>query len=169
MGIAPWYEWLDPRGHWLSRLHRRKRTSGAPLRSSGRQQMHVGAVQPRASSGIASRSSRGCTDFNPDLPEHLLVGEPPAVYRPAEPSLLGPANDRDERSGEAGRGKRLGGDNPDSRDRTSGAIRDDRLLTAIGDPYDSRNGQIGIACAAKKAVRSAQTVGLRPQKSQLSE
>ncbi len=92
----------------------------------------------------------------------FLVREPPAIYRPAEPSLLGPAKDRDERSGEAGRGKGLRGDNSDSRNRTSGAIRDDRLLAAIGDPYDSRNGQIGIACAAKKAVRSAQTAGLRP-------
>lgn len=56
----------------------------------------------------------GCTDFNPDLPEHFLVGESPALYRHAEPSLLGSAHDRDERSGEAGRGKRLGRDNPDS-------------------------------------------------------
>ncbi len=74
------------------------------------------------------------------LLEHFLVGEPPAVYRHAEPSLLGPAHDRHERSGEAGRGKRLGGDNPDARTRTSGAIRDDRLLAAIGDPHDRRNG-----------------------------
>jgi hypothetical protein len=35
--------------------------------------------------------------------------------------------------------------------------------------FASRNGQIGIACAAKKATRSAQAVGFQPQQSQYAE
>ena len=49
----------------------------------------------------------GCAGLDRRDPEHLLVGEPPALYDPAEPAVLGSAHDGDDRFSEAGGRKGL--------------------------------------------------------------
>src|SRR6202046_4005092 len=117
--------------------------------------MHDGALQPRSLGAAAGPSSVRWIDHDPYGTQHFLVGESLVLCYPAESSLLGPAHDRHERSGETGRRKGLARDNPDSGDLPRRSSRDDRLLTANDKPTDSPNGGIRPACTARKAIRSA--------------
>src|ERR1700685_3286823 len=120
--------------------------------------MRAGSLQLGPCGALAGRSSGGRPDHDSYSAEHILVREPPQLYGSAEPSFLGPPYDGVERFGEAGGGKRLRRNSSDPGNRSRGSSRDDRLFQANGQPTDSRNGRIGAAYPARKAIRSTQEV-----------
>ena len=65
---------------------------------------------------VAGPSSDRSIDHDPHGTEYFLVEESLVLYYPVESSSFGPAHDRHERFGEAGRRKRLAGDSADSGD-----------------------------------------------------